>query len=69
MTHIESVKKYNLKAYDRIEITVPKGSRKLIQTHAENKGKTVNGLVNELLKQEIPELNHIDGEAGEGIIK
>lgn len=68
MSHIDDVKRYNLQKYDRIEITVPKGHRKLIQAYAENNGTTVNKLIYELLKQEIPELRDADGEAGKGII-
>jgi predicted HicB family RNase H-like nuclease len=43
--------KYNLKAYDRIEITVPKGDKAEIQAYAESKGISVNQLIKELLKQ------------------
>jgi predicted HicB family RNase H-like nuclease len=43
--------KYNLKTYDRIEITVPKGDKAEIQAYAESKGVSVNQLIKELLKQ------------------
>jgi predicted HicB family RNase H-like nuclease len=43
--------KYNLKTYDRIEITVPKGHKAEIQAYAESKGISVNQLIKELLKQ------------------
>ena len=43
--------KYNLKTYDRIEITVPKGHKAEIQAYAESKSISVNQLIKELLKQ------------------
>ena len=42
--------RYNEKAYDRLAITVPKGQKKAIQAHAENKGLSINGLINNLLQ-------------------
>ena len=45
--------KYNLKTYDRIEITVPKGYKAEIQAYAESKGVSVNQLIKELLYREI----------------
>lgn len=47
--------KYNLKTYDRIEITVPKGDRAKIQAHAKSKGVSVNQLIKELLEMDINE--------------
>lgn len=47
--------KYNLKTYDRIEITVPKGDKAEIQAHAKNKGVSVNQLIKELLDRDINE--------------
>ena len=46
-------RKYNQKAYDRIEITVPKGHKARIQAHAENRGLSVNQLIKGLLEREI----------------
>ena len=44
------------KAYDRINLTVPKGQKEVIQAHASSKGESVNGLINraihELLERE-----------------
>ena len=45
--------KYNLKTYDRIEITVPKGDRAKIQAHAKSKDISVNQLIKELLEKEL----------------
>lgn len=43
---------YNAKAYDRLSITVPKGRKATVESYAKNHGKSVNKLVNDLLKQE-----------------
>ena len=56
--------RYAAKAYDRIQIIVPKGQKPTIQAHAESKGLSTNGLVNELLKadmglEEWPEVDEL----------
>lgn len=48
--------KYNAKAYDEIKIRVQKGNKKIISDYAASNGRSVNGLVNELLADKIPEL-------------
>ena len=45
--------RYNSKAYDDIRLRVPKGQKAPIQAHAESKGLSTNGLVNELLKADM----------------
>ena len=52
----KAVKKYNEKAYDEIKVRVKKGSKIIIQKHAESQNETVNGLINRLLENEIPEI-------------
>lgn len=52
----KAVAKYNAKAYDEIKVRVSKGSKVVISDYANSKGKSINGLVNELLEGEIPEL-------------
>ena len=37
--------RYNEKAYDRINLTVPKGQKDIIKAHAESKGESVNGFI------------------------
>jgi len=37
--------KYNAKAYDRIEVKVPKGDKEEIQAHAAERGESLNGFV------------------------
>ena len=41
--------KWNAKAYDRINLTVPKGKKELIQAHAESKGESTNGFINRVI--------------------
>lgn len=52
----KAVKKYNEKAYDELKVRVKKGTKEIIQKHAEKKKETVNGMINRLLDEEIPEL-------------
>lgn len=41
----KAVHKYVKKNYDRLEITMPKGKKDEIKTHAERQGESVNGFV------------------------
>ena len=45
-----SKNKWNTKAYDRINLTVPKGRQADIKAFAEGQGESVNGLINGLLR-------------------
>ena len=45
-------KRYNLKAYDRIEITVPKGNREIIAQAAAAAGMSVNAFIKEAIEAE-----------------
>lgn len=44
---------YNEKAYDRLAITIPKGRKQAVDAFAKSQGKSVNGLVNDLLRAAI----------------
>ena len=48
--------KYNSKNYDSLRIVVKKGKKAVISQYAQEHGKSINGLVNELLENEIPQL-------------
>ena len=37
--------RYNDKAYDRINLTVPKGQKEAIKAHADARGESVNGFI------------------------
>ena len=41
----KATNKYISKAYDRINLTVPKGQKDTIQAHAEAHGESVNGFI------------------------
>jgi len=42
---IKANNRYNEKAYDRINIAVPKGKKEVIQAHATDKGESVNAFI------------------------
>ena len=48
-----AVNKYILKAYDRVNLTIPKGRKDTIQEYASARGESVNGLINRLLRAEL----------------
>lgn len=37
--------RYNEKAYDRINLTVPKGQKEVIKAHADSQGESVNAFI------------------------
>ena len=43
--------RYNAKAYDRINIAVPKGKKDKIKAYAESCGESVNGFVNRAIDE------------------
>jgi uncharacterized protein (DUF1778 family) len=45
--------KYISKAYDRINLTVPKGQKEVIQAHAEARGESVNGFIGRAISETI----------------
>ena len=45
--------KYILKAYDRINLTVPKGRQADMKAFAEAKGESVNGYINGLIRADM----------------
>ena len=45
--------RYIAKAYDRINLTVPKGKKETIQAHAETQGESVNGFINRAIDHQI----------------
>ena len=46
---IDANNRYNEKAYDRINIAIPKGRKVIVEACAKENGQTVNGYVNALL--------------------
>lgn len=43
--------KYNAKAYDRINLTMPKGKKEIIQSHAEELGESTNAFINRAIEE------------------
>ncbi len=54
--------KYIAKAYDRINLTVSKGKKELIQSHAQTQGKSVNGFINEAIDEKMQRDNEKGAE-------
>lgn len=54
-TSNESKAKYNAKAYDRINIAVPKGRKDEIQAIAEQKGLSINAYINSIIEEALAE--------------
>lgn len=48
-----AVAKYNAANYDRIEIKVPKGRKQAVEAHAKQRGESVNGYVNGLIRTDL----------------
>lgn len=49
----KAVNKYIKGNYDRLNITIPKGRKLAVEAHARERGESVNGLVNALLRAEM----------------
>ena len=47
--HIKATNKWMAKAYDRINLTVPKGHKEAIQTAAAAAGQSVNAYINQAI--------------------
>jgi hypothetical protein len=45
--------RYIAKAYDRINLTVPKGRKEEIKAHSEARGESVNGFINRAISEAI----------------
>lgn len=60
-----AVHKYVKANYDRLDLTVPKGQKEIIRTHAETRGESVNGFIGRAISETIERDNGAPG-AGEG---
>lgn len=45
----QATARYNKKAYDRIDVIVPKGKRKVIKDFAQRQGKSTNRFINDAI--------------------
>lgn len=60
--HQKASRKYNEKAYDRIELKVPKGKKADLQAHAANRDESLNGFVNRAINETLERDTTKDGE-------
>lgn len=49
--------RYANKAYDRINLLVPKGEKEKIKEHAEKNGESVNGYINRIIEEDMKRCN------------
>ena len=54
-----SKNKWNAKTYDRVNLTMPKGKKEVLQARAEAQGESVNAYINKAIDQ------RMEKEAGE----
>jgi uncharacterized protein (DUF1778 family) len=47
--------RYNNKAYDRINLTVPKGQKEVIKAYAEAHGESLNGFIQKAIAKAMEE--------------
>ena len=63
-TSAASHNKYIAKAYDRINLTVPKGQKETIQAHAAASGESVNGFINRAIGETMErDSSKVDGQS------
>ena len=55
--------KYISKAYDRINLTMPKGKKDVVQDHAAQNGESVNAFINRAIDEAIERDRLVDNEA------
>lgn len=58
--------KYNAANYDNLRIVIPKGRKQAVEAHAKQRGESVNGLVNALLRADMG-LSDGEWKAGEDV--
>ena len=63
-TSTEVKARYNRKTYDRLTLTLPKGSAELLKEAAASKGMSVNRLLVDVLCHAIPECIAVSGGGG-----
>ena len=57
--HIKASRKYNEKAYDRIELKVSKGRKVELQAHAADRCESLNGFVNRAIDNQVTQDNAV----------
>ena len=61
----KAVNKYMKENYDRINLTVPKGKKEIVSTHAQARSESVNGFINRAI-DETMERDNAASAASEG---
>lgn len=61
----KATNKWIEKTYDRINLTVPKGQKEIIKTHAESRGESVNAFLNRAAQETMDRDNGAPGASGE----
>jgi len=54
-TSAASHNKYIAKAYDRVNLTMPKGRKSIIQAHVKARGESVNSFINRAIERQMEE--------------
>jgi len=62
-TSTASHNKYIAKAYDRINLTIPKGRKGIIKAHAAARGESVNSFINRAIQEAMERDNAAPGAA------
>lgn len=52
-----AIEKYKKKTYERIELLVHKGEKQKIKEFASKRGKSVNGFITDLIRNEMDKFN------------
>lgn len=60
--------KWNAKAYDRINLTVPKGQKDAIKAYAESHGESVNGFISRAI-MEVTEMDNMHRAYQRGLLR
>lgn len=60
----DAVRRYNDKAYEHINLTIRKGNKDIIKRRATETGQSVNGYINGLISNDIPDYILMDGLTG-----
>lgn len=55
-----AVSKYMKENYDVYQIRMPKGQKEVIKAHAEARGQSVNGFINEAIEEKMERDSHGD---------
>ena len=59
-----AVNKYMAANYDRINLTLPKGKKDVIRTHADSRGESVNAFINRAIDRLLEEEGEVSGFSG-----